>query len=133
MEYIFKTIKEIDYTNLNYLTNSVGWGNRSEEKWKQILSKSTYIISAWDKNKLIGFGRIVEDGTMCMVYDIAVLPEFQSKGIGSELMKNIMKEIKKYSFDSVGLFAWDKNPQNIKFYNKFGFKQIGYGMKLKLE
>ena len=47
----------------------------------------------WDKNEIIGFGRIVEDGYMCMFYDIVVSVENQGKGIGEIIMNNLMNKI----------------------------------------
>ncbi|MGD9638340.1 MAG: GNAT family N-acetyltransferase [Alphaproteobacteria bacterium] len=125
----YKQTKDLSIVDLDNLTDAVGWGKRGE-LWKEIIAKSSYIITAWDNDKIVGMGRIVEDGCMCMVYDIAVLPIHQNQKIGSKIMSSIILEIKEGSYQSVGLFAWNKNPINISFYQKFGFKQVDFGMKL---
>ncbi len=125
------TSKEIDASSLNELTEAVGWGRRTEEQWKNILSCSKYIYSLWSNDKLVGFGRILEDGTMAMFYDIAVHPEYQRKGLGTRIMQHLMKQIKNSGYASIGLFAWDKNPQAIQFYESLGFERVDFGMKLR--
>ncbi|MCP4355932.1 MAG: GNAT family N-acetyltransferase [Proteobacteria bacterium] len=131
-EIIFRTDKNIDITKLADLTEVVGWGRRNENSWESILSKSSLVITAWDDDNLVGLGRILEDSIMCMVYDVAIHPDYQGKGVGSKIMQNIASEIKNQNFHSVGLFAWDANPANIPFYEKFGFKAVNFGMKLPL-
>jgi len=66
---------------------------------------------------------------MCMFYDIAVHPELQGQGLGSQIMHALIDHVKDKGFVSIGLFAWDKNPGNIPFYKKFGFVH-SHGMEL---
>ena len=102
---------------------------KRESKWKEILSKSSFVYSLFDGNKLIGFGRILEDGVMCMFYDIGVHPNYEMKGVGTRIMQKLIDKVKDKGYASIGLFAWDKNPENIQFYEKFGYK-LTKGMEL---
>jgi len=125
--------KDLNSEQINILRSSVGWCNkRSEEKWCEILSKSSFVYSVYDEDKLVGMGRIVEDGIMCMFYDVVVHKDYQGKGIGKMIMKKLIAftEDKKYS--SISLFA-DPNNKDflIPFYNKFGFELFDTGMRLK--
>ena len=131
MKIIYKINDNTSFTQLDNLTENVGWGRRGEKAWKKILYSSSFVVSAWSDEKLVGLGRIVEDGIMCMVYDIAVHGDFQKLRIGTNIMDRITEEIKNNSFQSVGLFAWKENPMNIDFYSKFGFQQVDFGMKFK--
>ncbi len=126
----YKTIKDLPIDQLDDLIEIVGWGRRGKEMWEIILSKSSTVITAWSDNKLVGLGRTLEDGVMCMVYDIAVHPEYQGNKIGTQIMQYISDDLKTQQHQSIGLFAWDKNEGNIPFYNKFGFEQVDFGMKL---
>ena len=81
-------------------------------------------------DKLIGLGRILEDGIMCMFYGIGIHPDFQKKGIGTKIMKILIEKVKDKGYTSIGLFAWEKNPGNIRFYEKFGFRKTPTGMEL---
>ena len=120
----------VDAKQLDILFERIGWRKRGAVKWREVLSKSSFGVSAWDGEKLVGFGRLIEDGVMCMFYDIGVLPEYQGKGIGGEIMKRLIDEVKYKKYASIGLFSWEDNPNNIPFYQKFGFEKVGTGMEL---
>ncbi len=54
---------------------------------------------------------------------IGVTPELQGQGIGSQLMEYYCNHI-----DKLGMAAYhetDSKPENVKFYERFGFKVIG--------
>jgi ribosomal protein S18 acetylase RimI-like enzyme len=51
--------------------------------------------------------------------------EYIGKGVGGELMKQSIKEAKERGFDCLWLGVWEKNERAIKFYEKWGFKQVG--------
>lgn len=122
--------KEVNTDSLDNLFQDIGWNKRGKEKWLEVLEKSSYVYSVWDEDVLIGFGRILEDGVMCMFYDIGVLSKYQSKGVGKQIMKNLIEFVKDKNYASIGLFAWEENPNNISFYEKSGFEKSGSGMEL---
>lgn len=128
MQVIYRENKPVSASKLDRITNAVGWGARGD-KWGKILDTSSYVITACKGEEIVGLGRIVDDGVMCMVYDLAVHPKHQGEKIGSEIMSLLIAYIEKGNFQSVGLFAWNKDPTNIQFYKKFGFKQVDFGMK----
>ncbi len=124
------TRKNLDTGQLDSLWTSIGWKSRGR-KWEEVFSKSSYVYSLWNDTKLIGLGRIMEDGIMCMFYDIAVHPEYQKRGLGTRIMQNLIDQVKDKDYASIGLFAWEQNPANISFYEKFGFRKVGTGMELE--
>lgn len=125
--------KDLNTEQIDSLMNSVGWTNhKGEEKWREILRKSSFVYSIHDGKKIVGFGRILEDGAMCMFYDIVVHRDYQGKGIGKVIMNNLLDFIKDKNYISVSLFAWPDNKEFlIPFYNKFGFQTFETGMRLK--
>lgn len=127
---IFSNSKDIPIEKLNRLFEAIGWERGSTQKWEKVLSVSSYVVGAFDEDTLVGFGRILEDGVMCMFYDITVHPDYQGQGIGTKIMENLVDKVKDKGYVSIGLFAWDKNPQNISFYKKFGFEKVDTGMEL---
>lgn len=125
-----KFTKKIEPAQLDSLFSSIGWTPKGVKKWKEVLRKSSYVCSVWDKSLLVGFGRVVEDGAMCMFYDVLVRPDYQGRGIGSRIMNYLVSNIKDKKYTSIGLFAWKYNLKSIRFYEKFGFKKVSTGMEL---
>ena len=125
------TKKNIEPKQLDDLWKAIGWKPRGRERWKDALSKSAFVYSLWDGIDLIGLGRIMEDGVMCMFYDIAVHPKYQGKGYGKRIMEKLIFQVKGKKYVSIGLFAWEGNPKSIPFYESFGFEKTESGMELK--
>ncbi|HEY5601386.1 MAG TPA: GNAT family N-acetyltransferase [Patescibacteria group bacterium] len=115
---------------LNNLFESIGWSTRDDDKWLEVQDKTSYFVAKWDKNRLIGMGRIVEDGVMCMIYDVCVRPQYQSQGVGTSIMERIVDQVRDKGYASIGLFVWEGNLKAAEFYKRFGFEKVGTGMEL---
>ncbi len=128
-----KNIKEF-----NYLYEAAGWGAYDEKIVKRALDNTFYSVSVYDEDKIIGFGRLIGD-TICFMYihDVMVLPEYQSKKIGTTIMNKLLEKVDKIKIENPSLRVYlgaSKNKE--KFYEKFGFvnrieADLGYGMILK--
>ncbi len=86
MCYIENSLQYEDYFNLR---QRAGWNNWSKEQTIRALKNSLYDIIAVD-NRVIGMGRLLGDGLYYIIVDIVAAPEYQGKGIGSELIKRIL-------------------------------------------
>ncbi|MFZ5475229.1 MAG: GNAT family N-acetyltransferase [Myxococcota bacterium] len=52
---------------------------------------SRWIVSAWDGERLVGFARALSDGVQnAYVSTVCVLPDYQRRGIGRELMRRLL-------------------------------------------
>jgi len=125
----------LTFEQIGLLTESVGWGKRfhqSEEKWQRVLALSSHIAYFKENERLIGFGRILEDGIMCMFYDICIHPDYQGRGLGMLLVNHLIDKIKDKGFISIGLFVWEGNPTASEFYHKCGFEKVA-AMELKTQ
>lgn len=73
----------------------VGWPNppRPETLWR--LLQSSYRVSlAHDSERVVGFANAVSDGVLSAYIPLLeVLPEYQGRGIGSELMRRLPAEL----------------------------------------
>lgn len=101
-----------------------GLSFRSIEVSRQALLKSVYFVGLRSKedDTLIGMGRLVGDGIMFIVSDIAVLPEFQGNGYG----KLIMTHIKKYidsNLDKTACVTLLADVPADDLYKQFGFRE----------
>ena len=125
----FSTEKHLPAEALDDLIDAVGWGRRGATVWAKICERSSLLVTAWEDEKLVGMGRALDDGMMGMIYDVAVHPRRQGRGIGRAIMQRITNYLEQQSLQSVGLFAWDKNPMTGPFYKGFGFTRVDFGMR----
>lgn len=77
------------------------------------------------EGQLIGFGRAISDGVFqAAIYDVAVVPEYQAKGIGTIIIKTITDKLSDCNFI---LYA---APGKEGFYQKLGFRKMKTGLAL---
>lgn len=122
MDIIITNIIQIaDYKNL---IRSAGWRELSEKQIKQALENSMCVVVAKENNKVIGMARLIGDyGTHGLITDVVVLPNYQNRQIGSQLVL----KIKDYVFDFLEedeQFLIELCPVYGKrnFYQRLGFK-----------
>jgi ribosomal protein S18 acetylase RimI-like enzyme len=121
---------DVPISKLDKLFKNIGWNPRGEKRWKEVLAKSSFMCTAWDGNTLVGMGRILEDGIMCMFYDIGVHSNYQRQGIGSKILNKLINKVKLKKYASIGIFSWHENPSSKLFYKKHGFIEKTTGMEL---
>jgi len=121
---------QIDCSNINWDIVSqtlkiVGMASFTAEIHKKAFENSHTVVFIFDEDKLIGFGRALSDGAyQAAIYDIAILPEYQGKGIGRIIVNSIRKLLPKCNLI---LYA---APGKEKFYEKLEFKKMKTGMAL---
>lgn len=128
--------KNIDEFNLLY--DSVGWGSYDKEITKRALDNTFYSISVYDNDKIIGYGRLIGD-TICFmhIHDVMVIPEYQSKKIGTMIMNKLLEKIQELKQENPDLLVYlGASKYKEGFYEKFGFVKrtdanLGSGMILK--
>lgn len=74
----------------------VGWPNPPKrENFIRILEGSYKVCLAIENNKLVGFINSISDGVLSAYIPLLeVLPEYQDRAIGKELVKRITEELK---------------------------------------
>lgn len=121
-EIAYKESRDIDRDSINALYKANNWS--SVEKPDQLynaLMHSHSLLSAWDKDKLVGLGNAISDGFLVVYYPhLLVLPEYQGCGIGRQIFKLLM--LRYEGFHQQILVADGKA---IEFYNKCGFERAG--------
>jgi ribosomal protein S18 acetylase RimI-like enzyme len=73
----------------------VGWPRRpSPRQHLEVLRGSSHVVLARDGRKVVGFATAISDGVLsAYVPLLEVLPAFQGRGIGTELMRRLLEEL----------------------------------------
>ena len=115
---IYVCNEAVSVKELADLRESVGW-NRMEKEYKNPLLTSYYHIAVYEKEVLIGYIDCVSNGvTDAYIQDLMVHPDYQRRGIGTELMTIMINYLKQKHIYMISVVF----EENLKpFYEKFGF------------
>jgi len=94
------------------------------EMFSKALHKPTYLVVE-DKKKIVGLGGFVRswvDNNVVNIFWVSVKPEYQGMGIGTQLVKSLIKDIKKLGKPVAKMITISTDKP--KFYTKLGFKKI---------
>jgi ribosomal protein S18 acetylase RimI-like enzyme len=84
---------DVDLDQLTVLFNAVGWERRTADRDRlaQLVRGSMFVVSAWEGDRLVGFARAISDGAAnAYISTVAVLPEYQKRGIGREIVRRLV-------------------------------------------
>ena len=114
--------KEKTFTKqqIEELLLSVNWvsGKYPDRLYKALMNSSN-VFTAWDDEKLVGLVRVLDDQEMlAYVHYVLVHPDYQGRGIASELIKRVKEEYKDFFYIEV----MPEESKNATFYKKHGFK-----------
>jgi ribosomal protein S18 acetylase RimI-like enzyme len=100
-------------------------GSREPDRLRRASEQSSVVCSAYDGQKLVGFGRAISDGEYySAVYDVVVLPEYQGRGVGRAVMEAVIERLPSGSVLILSV------PGKEDFYKKLGFEVLKTGMGL---
>ena len=98
---------------------------RDPEKLEMAFRNSLLKVFAFHGMKLVGAGRALSDGVWrAAIYDVAVLPEYQGKGIGSMIIRHLIDSA---NVEVIMLYA---APGKEEFYEQFGFRKMTTAMAI---
>jgi predicted N-acetyltransferase YhbS len=133
-------VNSLSVEEFNFLRVSVGWNAIEKNLAAKGLQNSAFTVCARFEKNAVGMARVITDyGYVVYIADVIVLPQYQGKGIGSEIMKRVMDYILENTMQGqqkyIALMA-AKGKEN--FYEKFGFAKrpndkLGCGMTIWLE
>ena len=105
------------------LFETTGWNreyNLSHEDLINAISRSWLLATAYEGERLIGFGRVISDGVLhAMIYDLIIDPDFQGLGIGKRILTTIVEKCRQARIRDIQLFC--ARGKKI-FYEKQGFR-----------
>ena len=105
----------------------VGWpAPPSSEKHLEILQGSFAVVLALEDDRVIGFINAISDGSfMAFLPLLEVLPEYQGRGIGAELVRRMTERLREhYAIDLI----CDADVQ--PFYERLGWQKTN-GMSVR--
>jgi GNAT superfamily N-acetyltransferase len=104
------------------LFETTGWNQSYALKPDEVMravENSWYTISAYDRDRLVGFGRVISDTIMhALILDLIVLPSHQYRGIGGYLLGRLVERCKQEGIRDIQLFC---ARGKVGFYEKRGF------------
>ncbi len=113
----------VDWATLAGILARVEMTSLAAEVHERLFRASQVVAFAFDGDELVGFGRALTDGVKdAGIFDVAVAPEYQGRGIGTAILRNLMDDL---TGCNVILFA---NPGREEFYARFGFKMVKTAM-----
>jgi ribosomal protein S18 acetylase RimI-like enzyme len=95
MPIAYRDTHDVDLDQLAALFDAVGWQRRTANRTRlaRLVDGSLWVVSAWDGDVLVGFARAISDGVFnAYISTVAVLPEYQKRGIGRELVRRLMED-----------------------------------------
>ena len=104
------------------LFDTTGWNKTYQagpQELYRAITDSWYVLSAYENDRLVGFGRIISDGVLyALICDLIVNPTCRGKGIGSTLLAKLIERCRAQNIRVIWLFAAKGKSA---FYKKFGF------------
>jgi ribosomal protein S18 acetylase RimI-like enzyme len=115
----------VDWQTVAATLKSVGMAHCEPDLHCRAFEASHTTVFAYHAGQLIGFGRAISDGVyQAAIYDVAIVPEFQGKGIGRTIMTHILSRL---SHCNIILYA---SIGKEDFYRTFGMRKMKTGMAL---
>lgn len=115
-----KKDKNVDIQEIINLYALVGWQKKDDYKIQKAIEKSILLVTIWKDKDLIATGRAAGDGIFnATLWDVAVHPRYQKKGIGKFLVETMIKELDEQGIPLVTLYTSDNKKL---FYKKIGFE-----------
>lgn len=125
MQIEYRILKEITPDEQNAMAElyrEVGWiePGDSAEFIAAGMAKSAVAVGAYADGRIIGMGRALSDNVSdAYIQDIAVSPAFRKHGIGGEIVRTIIAELRRRGVDWIALVG---EPGTERFYRELGFE-----------
>ena len=95
--------------------------DRTINDLKECLANSDVIVSIWNGNEIVGFGRALSDGVYRgVLWDIVIDKNHQGKGFGKLIVKSLLNSKKIKNTKKIYLMTTNKK----LFYSQIDFKEV---------
>ena len=126
----YKETKNFTEKEIEELFLSVKWlSGKYPSRLIKALKSASFVVTAWDGNKLVGLIRALDDGEMVVfLHYLLVHPDYQGNGIAAHLLDTIKEKYKDYLYINI----MPDERQNITFYQKHGFTLLEDGAAMQI-
>ena len=115
----------LDWAELETLFAAAGLDHRKGAKLRRAFENSGRVCLAYDDGRLVGVCRAITDGEYhAFIYDVAVHPDWQGRGLGKALMQRLLSRLPVWRV----MLVADEEVQ--EFYRTLGFAPYGDVMAL---
>jgi hypothetical protein len=115
----YRDTKDVDIFQLARLFERAGWHDRTRDlgRLASLVSGSTYVVSAWRGDALVGFARAISDGVSnAYISTVAVLESENQKEVLHQLLRRLVD-----GRDGI-TFVLQAVPSLASFYKDEGFE-----------
>lgn len=117
--------EDSDWLTVSETLREVGMAHYEPEIHRKAFQNSSVRVFAYNHGRLIGFGRAISDGTyQAAIYDVAIKPGFQKRGLGTIIINDIVSRLPSCNFILYTM------PGKEDFYRKLGFRKMNTGMAM---
>jgi GNAT superfamily N-acetyltransferase len=119
------TERDVPVGELASLYESVGWTayTRDVDGLAQAVRNSTWVVTAWEDDGLIGLARgLSDDVSIFYLQDILVRPDWQGRGVGRALLD---ASLERFAHVRQVVLLTDDQGQQHAFYRSAGLRQAG--------
>ena len=96
-----------------------------ESFWEEAANEKTYYWLALEEQRIIGYmGAWLLLGE-AQVTNVAIMPEYRGKGIGTKMLETYIGVLKEQGITAMTLEVRPSNTAAIGLYHKFGFRSVG--------
>jgi predicted N-acetyltransferase YhbS len=121
--YRLDTTPDTDMIIELYNSSGINRPTDDRERIAKMYANSNLIVTAWDKDKLVGISRSLTDFCYCCyLSDLAVRKEYQRGGIGKKLIA-----LTKEKIGDQAMLLLLAAPAAMDYYSKVGFQKVNNG------
>tara|TARA_B100000214_G_C23735856_1_gene520964 strand:+ start:156 stop:629 length:474 start_codon:yes stop_codon:yes gene_type:complete len=115
----FKPTKGIKKLQKLFNKNTFWAVKRNSTNIRKMLANSSRVVTIWDHQELIGFGRVTSDSIYrAVIWDVVVDKKHQGAGIGTLVIEEILRMKELRNVDKIYLMTSNQT----EFYLQMGFK-----------
>ena len=123
IEYKFDVTPKTEVVIDLYKSSGIKRPTADKERIAKMYTNSDLIVTAWDKDNLVGIARSLTDFCYCCyLSDLAVRKEYQKRGIGKKLI-----ELTKDKIGETTMLLLLSAPTAMDYYPKVGLQKVNNG------